>query len=103
MYCPNCGKPVPDKAAYCIQCGAPVPKRKAPKKKKTWLLIPVIAVLGLCFIIAGLFSGVRVQKLDETKAQEIMKSNPSMDYTTAIAKAWEDPALMAEYDAEYNG
>ena len=39
----------------------------------------------------------------EAKAQEIMKSNPSMDHTTAIAKAWEDPALMAEYDAEYNG
>lgn len=72
MYCPNCGKPVPDKAAYCIQCGTPVPKRKAPKKRKTWLLIPVIAVLGLCFIIAGLFSGVRVEKLDEAKAQSIL-------------------------------
>lgn len=37
----------------------------------------------------------------EAKAQSIMKSDPSMDYNTAIAKAWEDPALMAEYDAEY--
>lgn len=35
------------------------------------------------------------------RAQEIMKSNPDMDYNTAIAKAWEDPTLMAEYDAEY--
>lgn len=39
----------------------------------------------------------------EARAQEIMKSNPDMDYNTAIAKAWEDPALMAEYDAEYHG
>ena len=39
----------------------------------------------------------------EAKAKEIMKSNPDMDYVTAIAKAWEDPALMAEYDAEYKG
>ncbi len=39
----------------------------------------------------------------EARAQEIMKSNPNMDYNTAIAKAWEDPALMAEYDAEYHG
>lgn len=38
----------------------------------------------------------------EAKAQEIMKSNPDMDYTTAIAKAWEDPAIMAEYDEEYS-
>ena len=39
----------------------------------------------------------------EAKAKEIMKSNPDMNYVDAIAKAWEDPALMAEYDAEYNG
>ena len=35
------------------------------------------------------------------KAQEIMKSE-QCDYNTAIAKAWADPAIMAEYDAEYN-
>ena len=39
----------------------------------------------------------------EAKAKEIMKSNPDMNYVDAIAKAWEDPALMAEYDAEYKG
>lgn len=38
----------------------------------------------------------------EAKAREIMKSD-SVDYTTAVAKAWEDPVLMAEYDAAYNG
>lgn len=38
----------------------------------------------------------------EAKAKEIMKADPNMDYTTAIAKAWEDPDLMAEYDAEYS-
>ena len=42
-----------------------------------------------------------VDKAD-AKAKEIMKSDPKMDYTTAIAKAWEDPDLMAEYDAEYH-
>lgn len=35
------------------------------------------------------------------KAQEIMKADPTMTYNAAIAKAWEDPAIMAEYDAEY--
>lgn len=39
----------------------------------------------------------------EAKAQEIMKSDSTMDYNTAIAKAWEDPALLAEYDDEYFG
>ena len=37
----------------------------------------------------------------EAKAQDIMKSE-NVDYTTAIAKAWEtSPELMAEYDAAY--
>jgi hypothetical protein len=39
----------------------------------------------------------------EAKAAEIMKADDSIDYTTAIAKAWEDPALMAEYEAEIKG
>lgn len=38
------------------------------------------------------------------KAREIMKADPSINYTTAIAKAWdENPELMDEYDAERNG
>lgn len=37
----------------------------------------------------------------EAKAQEIMKADPNIDYDTAIAKAYEDPAIMAECDAEY--
>lgn len=47
-------------------------------------------------------SGGAVAKA-EAKADAIMKADPTMSYTDAIAKAWEDPALMAEYDAEYNG
>ena len=39
----------------------------------------------------------------EAKAKEIMRADPNMGYTAAIAKAWEDPDLMAEYDAEYSG
>ena len=38
----------------------------------------------------------------EMKAAEIMKSNPDICYDDAIAKAWEDPELMDEYDAEYH-
>ena len=41
-----------------------------------------------------------VQAKVEAKANEIMKSE-NVDYNTAIAKAWEDPALLAEYDTEY--
>ena len=38
----------------------------------------------------------------EAKANEIMKADPNISRTDAIAKAWENsPELMAEYDAEY--
>lgn len=39
----------------------------------------------------------------EAKAAEIMKADPNIDYDTAIAKAYEDPAIMAECDAAYYG
>ena len=40
----------------------------------------------------------------DAKAKEIMKADPTIGYTAAIAKAWaENPELMAEYDAEYIG
>lgn len=48
-------------------------------------------------------AGGSVQSKVEAKAQEIMKADPDTDYNTAIAKAWEDPDLMAEYDSEYFG
>ena len=47
-------------------------------------------------------AGGTVEAKIEAKAQDIMKSDASMTYTAAIAKAWEtSPELMAEYDAEY--
>lgn len=46
-------------------------------------------------------SGSAVSKAD-AKAQEIMKADPSISYEEAVAKAWDDPVLMAEYDAEYS-
>lgn len=52
---------------------------------------------------AGGATGGSVQAKVEAKAQEIMKNDPTADYNTAIAKAWEDPALLAEYDSEYFG
>jgi len=46
-------------------------------------------------------TGGSVESKADAKAREIMKSDANISYTEAIAKAWEDPALMAEYDAEY--
>lgn len=61
----------------------------------------LFAEVGKSF--SGSTAGGSVQSKVEARAQEIMKSDSTMDYNTAIAKAWEDPALMAEYDNEYFG
>lgn len=47
-------------------------------------------------------SGNSIEAKVEARAQEIMKSE-NCDYVTAVAKAWEDPALAAEYDESYFG
>ena len=49
---------------------------------------------------SGAVAGTAQSKV-EAKAQEIMKSDSTIDYNTAIAKAWEDPSLLAEYANEY--
>lgn len=51
----------------------------------------------------GYSTGGDAKAKAEAKAREIMKADPNITHTEAIAKAWEDPDLMAECDAEYFG
>lgn len=63
----------------------------------------LFAEIGKSGNAGGSYSGLNgAAAKAEAKAQEIMKSD-NVDYNTAIAKAWEDPALLAEYDSEYFG
>ena len=64
---------------------------------------PLFAEIGKSGNAGGSYNGLSgAAAKAEAKAQEIMKSD-KVDYNTAIAKAWEDPELMAEYDSEYLG
>lgn len=65
---------------------------------------PLFAEIGKSGNSAGSYNGLSgAESKAEAKAKEIMKAAPDMSYTEAIAKAWEDPAIAAEYDAEYFG
>ena len=65
---------------------------------------PLFAEIGKSGSNVGSYSGLSgAEAKADAKAKEIMKAYPNMGYTEAIAKAWEDPELMAEYDAEYSG
>ena len=65
---------------------------------------PLFAEIGKSGNAGGSYNGLSgAEAKVDAKAREIMKAAPDMSYTEAIAKAWEDPALAAEYDAEYFG
>lgn len=63
---------------------------------------PLFAEIGKSGNAGGSYNGLSgAEAKVDAKAKEIMKADPNMSYTAAIAKAWEDPDLAAEYDAEY--
>lgn len=63
---------------------------------------PLFAEIGKSGHTGGDYNGLHgAEAKAEAKAQELMKADPNMTHTAAIAKAWEDPAIAAEYDAEY--
>lgn len=65
---------------------------------------PLFSEIGKSGHAGGSYNGLSgAEAKADAKAQEIMKADPHMTYEAAIAKAWEDPALAAEYDAEYFG
>lgn len=63
---------------------------------------PLFAEIGKSGNAGGSYNGLSgAEAKADAKAKEIMKAAPGMEYTEAIAKAWEDPEIAAEYDAEY--
>lgn len=65
---------------------------------------PLFGEIGKSGSASGNYNGLSgAEAKADAKAKEIMKAAPDMSYTEAIAKAWDDPELAAEYDAEYFG
>ena len=55
--CPQCGKPISDKAKRCPHCGYEVEQSEAPKKSSATKIILIF--LAICAICAGLFFVLR--------------------------------------------
>lgn len=65
---------------------------------------PLFAEIGKSGHSSSNYNGLHgAEAKADAKAQELMKADPNMTYDAAIAKAWEDPQIAAEYDAEYFG
>lgn len=79
MFCPRCGKQIPDNAKFCVHCGNPIgddagPGANPPKRKKglwgvifTIVIIVLLVALAVELLVAadrfGLFSVPLVDKL----------------------------------------
>jgi predicted nucleic acid-binding Zn ribbon protein len=56
MYCPNCGKEIPDGSVFCLQCGRDVTSssHKKPRSGMTALLIGIVVVVLGGALVVGL-------------------------------------------------
>lgn len=125
MFCPNCGKALPDGAKFCSGCGlklefsesafpAPAPSPKAAKKKPTkWIILAVVLIAA---IAGGLFAYrhfvteprdaadylVHCLKKSDTyeSAEDFMArlDRESHDYFNAISKDYGKAALSDYFD-----
>ena len=64
VYCPNCGKKLPDYAEFCDNCGTKIPSHntpqysssaKTPEKKKPSLLWKILKWFLILNVVAGVF------------------------------------------------
>ena len=112
MYCPNCGKEVPDQAKFCGHCGSSIVVPEAPqpevsqvparKKSKTAaIVISLIAVLILVplilFAVFHFLPGDRDPAEEAETVQESVQSEdeeePSQDTDTAYSTGQTDAGL----------
>jgi len=77
MFCPNCGKQIPDGSKFCPYCGEKIEtvenipeKRSAVRKKNSLLiLIPIIVVV----IAAGIFLYIKLSQMNDYARRERVK------------------------------
>ncbi|MGC9000874.1 WG repeat-containing protein, partial [Caldisericum sp.] len=70
MFCPNCGRQIPDGSKFCPYCGASLEGKyveSKPKRKSTTIIIPLILILVLLF---GLFALIKFIKPNTTSNTE---------------------------------
>lgn len=55
MYCPSCGKTIPDESAFCLQCGRPVAPAGGQAKRTNRLEIAWKVFVALVIIFGAIF------------------------------------------------
>jgi len=55
MFCPACGKELPDGSAFCLKCGKPTVAPQAPQKKGGVPPLRLIGIALLFFVLVGVY------------------------------------------------
>lgn len=127
-YCPFCGAGLDEGFAFCPKCGKPFESEKenpnlvgksvpqethtaasaapvssavevSPKKKKSGVLIAIVAVIVVLAIVGGLFaSGAFAPKEEPAPTEEPVI--PFIDDTEAIAQASKSVVMLTCYDKD---
>ena len=110
MFCPNCGRQIPDGSKFCPYCGAKLEGRieNIPKSKSSRsiakIIIPIILVI---VILAGLFGVVKLIKHKQISA--ILPKTPESQQSNSIlpktAESHQGSAIwpMFHYNAQHTG
>ncbi len=115
MFCPNCGNQIPDGSAFCPVCNAQLSPVVTPQKPKTDLkkiLIPIVCVVALVAVVAGIVFAVNGGKSKGgSSSSSGGGSSSSSSYTKVIDnyfKAIEknnadlmQSSVVSQYQVEY--
>ncbi len=98
MFCPNCGKPIPDDARFCGECGTVITEAEAAEKKPKnpafppWI-VAIIVILSLA--VLGTAALLVYTIIDDNKAPQSAESEES---TAALADSSSDSSSSDSSD-----
>lgn len=93
MFCPNCGKPIPEDSVFCPECGSPLenehPRSSSKKKEGKGPLIAVI-VLAIFLLIGVVVAGVLVLNKTSGNVAEVTETDTAAGNEEDLDESTED-------------
>src|SRR5258708_11635563 len=72
MFCPSCGKELPDGSSFCLHCGKPTTATaQAPAKEKTG--VPILRIIGIGALLLLLVGMLLSRMSSSTSNQQLLK------------------------------
>jgi len=71
MFCPSCGKDIPDASLFCLHCGKPIAVRKRSGRWVLYLLTLIAGITIIIVVLARLSSGPSVSPSQTPVAEKL--------------------------------